>query len=478
MADRRAVLSIPAHDTLVAGVAFSPDGKWLASAGQGWKEKPKNWQGGIVFGPARPEGPVTPRDKPPAVLGEVKVWDAETGKLTVALDGHGILATAVSFHPAGRVLAAAGDDGGIRLWDWTARQQQYLLRGHTGVVTAVAFSPHGNRLASAGADRTVRLWDTNSGRQLSALQDHARAVAGVAFSPDGRRLASVSPDQTIKLWEVYTGQLLLTLRVPAGAVLGVAFSPDGHGLASACSDGVVRIWDGTPLAQRSAYSHLLHPEDPKGPSEIMPLVPRLHPSVRVRLVPLRRPGRQENEIVRGRTPVSAPLFRHRRVSMQQASDLKVKDQSADLPVGKVSRPPTVAAGTSWPAAVRQLLFGRGRGDQTDQVSLPSHIPQGQRRTGQRTRWNLDAGPLGGLEPPSRIMSPVSYPLDDRGNSRHPRCADGVLPAGAASTGCCYHRPGGTQGPPAAHPGSQEDADDRTRPSCRISWNNLTMTPCG
>jgi WD40 repeat protein/serine/threonine protein kinase len=245
-------LTLSGHSLGVTSVAWSPDDTRLASGSAGARVKVWDTATGkemlALRGHMGGVGSVAwSRDGTRlASAGDdktVKVWEAATGKETLTLRGHAFGVWSVVWSPDGTRLASASGDGTVKVWDAATGKETLTLRGHGLGVNSVAWSPDGRRLASASWDQTVRVWEAATGQETLPLRGHTHQVRSVAWSPDGRRLASGSADQTVQLWDAASGKCTLTLRGHTGGVMAVAWSPDGTRLASAGWDAAVKVWD-------------------------------------------------------------------------------------------------------------------------------------------------------------------------------------------------------------------------------------------
>jgi WD40 repeat protein len=248
------VIELTGHKGLVVALAYSPDGRTLASA---------------------------------SADGTARLWDLTTGKLRATLQSPAARAYCVAFSPDGALLSVgyAGQAGLVQLVELPALRQRVRWAANPSVTRGIAFRSDGSLLATAGDAGVVQLWQVEDGHRHSRMEPDGTTGAAVTFSPDGRLIAAVtSRTPTVRLRSAKNGQLYRSLRgvsdwghalafnptgdriavglertvalwnpadyrpptlwpAHAGAVLGVAFTPDGQTLLTGGADGLVKLWD-------------------------------------------------------------------------------------------------------------------------------------------------------------------------------------------------------------------------------------------
>lgn len=177
------------------------------------------------------------------------VWDSRSGRLVMGpLLGHSAPVASLAMDPRGRQIVSGGNDQVVRRWDAaTGAPVEPPLTGHMGQVAAVAFDRDGRRIVSVAAD-AVRLWDAATGRLLlRPLMQHAAAVKSAATSPDGEHAVTGGDDGVIRVWHTATGEPVGgPLLGHRGTVWSLAFAPDGRWFYSVGSDRTVRRWPAPP----------------------------------------------------------------------------------------------------------------------------------------------------------------------------------------------------------------------------------------
>jgi WD40 repeat protein len=215
-------LLLKGHTNSLRALAFTPDGKTLATAG---------------------------------VDGDVKVWDLAAGKEQAGFRRNPFVIRALAVSADGRLLAAAGGDrfvldapGAVRILDPGTGQQTARLEGHAGMVMCAAFTSDGKTLATGSTDGTAKLWDAATWKELRSLDHPSERVVHVALSADGAILATGCDSGTVRLWDVGAGTEKAKLKgvpgVRGSGVLSLAFSRDGKTLAAGnFRDNSVSVWD-------------------------------------------------------------------------------------------------------------------------------------------------------------------------------------------------------------------------------------------
>lgn len=197
----------------VTAVAFSPDGKLLASSG----------------------------------YHEVLLWDAENGHIVRRITNVAERVYDIEFSADGKSVAVAAGTpaqiGETKIFNVADGKLLKDLVVTTDSVFTLAFSPDGKRLAAGGADRAIRIYDVASGEEQVVIEDHADWVMGVAWSPDGGKLASASRDKTSKVFDAKTGDSLITFNSHGQPVYDVGFTPDGKTVISCGEDKQIRVWN-------------------------------------------------------------------------------------------------------------------------------------------------------------------------------------------------------------------------------------------
>jgi RNA polymerase sigma factor (sigma-70 family) len=257
------------HTEWVADLCYSRDGKLLASAGNDgrvnvWEaatgKRLRQLEGRCVaFSPDGKLLATAVNQRPP----DIQLWDLATGKEVRRLRGHRVGIFRLAFSPDGKTLASGGmgallglragnersDVCSMRLWDVASGKERSRFGEPHEFVHALVFTPDGRTLISGGEPRgagdrvSIRLWETATGKERGRIPGHRDRVWSLALSPDGRTLASGSSDGTARLWDWRAGKEIRRLAGHRGWVTAVAFGPGGRTLVSGSWDTTALVWD-------------------------------------------------------------------------------------------------------------------------------------------------------------------------------------------------------------------------------------------
>jgi WD40 repeat protein len=244
-----------AHLSLVESMAFSPDGKTLATGSYRemllWdmekgalKQKVTGFVDRVTAIAYSPDGKFIATGGGAATEdGEVKIFEASGKFISEIKSAHSDTCFGVAFSPDNTKLATCGADKFVKVWELPAGKLIKTFEGHTHHVLDVGWQADGKILASGSADNNVKMWDFEKGEQIKTVNAHKNQVTRLVYVPKKNEFLTTGGDQSVKMWNK-DGNAMRTFTGATDFVYAVAVSADGKIVATGCEDGVTRIYNG------------------------------------------------------------------------------------------------------------------------------------------------------------------------------------------------------------------------------------------
>jgi len=263
----------------VLAVAYSPDGRLLASAGR--DNLIHVWYTGngreilTLKGHTKEVSTVDfSRDGSHLASGgadnRLILWDVRTGAVIRKLEAHTGGITALRFSPDGKILATAGKDLAVRLWEADACNWLRTMKGPVLPITCLAFTPDGRRIACGDEDGRVHIYEVENGKFVRNMGQHSWGgrsnwpISSILFFSDGKQMITGGMDGTAKVWDVASGKFVHTIRAHVGGVTGMALSPDEKFLVTIGGSEPVRAAEGYKISATWSRPD----EDPKKTAKV------------------------------------------------------------------------------------------------------------------------------------------------------------------------------------------------------------------